>query len=66
MVDSGTQALARIIKMITGEEPVPKRNYVRFTKWYPDMWEDYYNMNEMEQEQFIRQYGAPLEWQDYA
>ena len=52
--------------MITGEEPVPKRNYVRFTKWYPDMWEDYYNMNEMEQEQFIRQYGAPLEWQDYA
>ena len=66
MVDAGTQALTRLIKMITGEEPVPQRKFVRFTKWYPDMWEDYERMNPHDQEAFIRQYGAPLEWQDYS
>ena len=62
MVDSTTQALARLIKLITGEEPMPEKNYIRFTKWYPDMWEDYEQMNALEQEQFIRIYGAPMEW----
>lgn len=62
MVDSCTQALARLIKLITGEEPMPDRNYLVFNKWYPDMWEDYENLNSMEQEEFIKRYGAPLEW----
>lgn len=62
MVDSTTQALARLIKLITGEEPMPEKNYIRFVKWYPDMWEDYEQLNALEQEKFIRTYGAPLEW----
>ena len=62
MVDSTTQALARLIKLITGEEPMPEKNYIRFTKWYPDMWEDYEQLNSLEQEKFIRTYGAPMEW----
>jgi predicted phage terminase large subunit-like protein len=62
MVDSQTQALARMIKLITGEEAMPEKNYIRFTKWYPDMWEDYEQMNALEQEKFIKIYGAPLEW----
>lgn len=62
MVDSCTQALTRLIKLATGEEPTPERNYLVFNKWYPDMWEDYEQMNSYEQEQFIKIYGAPLEW----
>ena len=64
MVDAETQALARLIKLVTGEEPIPERKYLRYTKWYPDMWEDYEQMNAMEQEEFVRTYGAPLEWKD--
>lgn len=64
MVDSASQALARIIKLITGEEPKPERRFVRFSKWYPDMWEDYDRLNSYEQEQFIAMYGAPLEWKE--
>lgn len=64
MVDACSQALSRLIKLITGEESIPERKYLRFTKWYPDMWEDYEHMSAIEQEQFIRTYGAPLEWQD--
>lgn len=64
MVDAETQAITRLIKLITGEEPTPQRRYIRFTKWYPDMWNDFENMNSMEQEKFINTYGAPLEWED--
>lgn len=64
MVDADTQALARIIKFITGEEPKPQKRYIKFVKWYPDMWEDYDKLNSMEQEQFIATYGAPLEWEN--
>lgn len=64
MVDACSQALARLIKLVTGEESVPERKYLRFTKWYPDMWEDYESMDELSQQNFIRTYGAPLEWQD--
>ena len=35
MVDSGTQALARLIKLVTGEEPMPERSYLVYNKWYP-------------------------------
>lgn len=62
MVDAETQAMARLIKLITGEVPTPERNYLVFNKWYDDMWEDYENMSSYEQEQFIKRYGAPLEW----
>lgn len=64
MVDANTQGLSRMIKYITGEEPKPKKRYIRFVKWYPDMWADYDRMNSYEQEQFIATYGAPLEWED--
>lgn len=64
MVDSMSQALSRLIKIVTGEDPAPEKRWTRFTKWYPDMWEDFEQMNSMEQEEFIRTYGAPLEWAD--
>lgn len=64
MVDAMDQALARLIKLITGEEPRPHKNYIRFNKWYPDMWADYEHMSPVEQEDFIRIYGAPLEWEE--
>lgn len=64
MVDSMTQALSRLIKLIGGEEAIPERRYIRFTHWYPDMWEDFDKMNELQQEDFIRTYGAPEEWED--
>ena len=62
MVDAETQALSRLIKLVTGEEPMPEKNYLVYNKWYPDMWEDFEQMNSLEQEQFIKTYGAPLEW----
>ena len=62
MVDACSQALTRLIKLATGEEAMPDRNYLVYNKWYPDMWEDFEQMNSMEQEEFIRTYGAPLEW----
>lgn len=64
MVDADTQGLARIIKLVTGEEAKPAKRHIKFVKWYPDMWEDYERMNSYEQEQFIATYGAPLEWEN--
>lgn len=64
IVDSTSQALARLIKLLTGEEPKPRKRVIRYVKWYPDMWDDYNNMSPYEQDQFILTYGAPLEWQD--
>ena len=64
MVDAGSQGLTRLIKLLTGEEPMPDRKPIRYTKWYPDMWADYEQMNAAEQQQFIMTYGAPLEWRD--
>lgn len=64
MVDACTQALNRIIKLVTGEEPKPQRRFVRFSYWYPDMWEDYEKLNSLEQEKFIAMYGAPMEWKE--
>lgn len=64
MVDADSQALSRIIKLVTGEEPKPQKRILRYTKWYPDMWEDFERMNSYEQEKFIATYGAPLEWED--
>ena len=64
MVDAGSQGLTRLIKLLTGEEPMPDRKPIRYVRWYPDMWADYEQMNAAEQQQFIMTYGAPLEWRD--
>lgn len=64
LVDANSQSLARLIKLITGEEPTPTRRIQRYVRWYPDMWEDYDRMTPAEQERFILTYGAPLEWRD--
>jgi predicted phage terminase large subunit-like protein len=63
MVDECSQGCIRLIKLITGETPKPERRFVRYTKWYPDMWEDFDRMTPLEQEKFIQTYGAPEEWE---
>jgi predicted phage terminase large subunit-like protein len=62
MVDENSQGTIRLIKLITGEEPKQERRFIRYTKWYPDMWEDFEQMSSIEQEKFVQTYGAPLEW----
>lgn len=64
MVDEDSQGTIRLIKLVTGEEPVPERRFIRYTHWYPDMWADFEQMSSKEQEQFIQTYGAPEEWLD--
>lgn len=64
MVDEMSQSLIRMIKLTTGETPRPERHFVRYTKWYPDMWDDFEQMTAAEQQKFIQAYGAPLEWSD--
>ena len=66
MVDAQSQGLTRIIKLITGDLPMPeRRHYIRYTRWYPDTWEDYDSLKtDKERESFVRQFGAPLEWAD--
>ena len=62
MVDECSQGVIRLIKLITGETPKAERRFLRYTKWYPDMWEDFERMTPAEQEKFIQIYGAPEEW----
>lgn len=62
MVDECSQGVIRLIKLITGETPQSERRFIRYTKWYPDMWEDFEQMTPKEQEKFIQTYGAPEEW----
>lgn len=62
MVDENSQGTIRLIKLVTGEEPKAERRFIRYTKWYPDMWEDFEQMTPAEQEKFIQTYGAPEEW----
>lgn len=62
MVDECSQGVIRLIKLITGETPKAERRFLRYTKWYPDMWEDFEQMTPAEQEKFIQTYGAPEEW----
>ena len=64
MVDAQTQQISRIIKLITGELPMPIRKHMWYNIWYPDMWEDYYSLDEAGKEAFVKYHGAPLEWQD--
>lgn len=65
MVDENSQGTIRLIKLVTGEEPRQERRFLRYTKWYPDMWEDFEQMDAREQERFVQVYGAPLEWMDH-
>lgn len=62
MVDENSQGTIRLIKLITGETPKAERRFIRYVKWYPDMWEDFEQMTPAEQEKFIQVYGAPEEW----
>ena len=65
MVDMQSQALTRILKLVTGEVKLPERKHVRYSHWYPDMWEDYYALDDDGRLAFIAYHGAPEEWQDY-
>ena len=62
MVDENSQGTIRLIKLITGETPRAERRFIRYVRWYPDMWDDFENMSPAEQEKFIATYGAPEEW----
>lgn len=65
MVDSQTQGLSRILKLITGEIALPaKKRKIRYTKWHKDMWEDFEALDEEGQNEFLAKYGYPEEWQD--
>lgn len=65
LVDSGTQGISRIMKLITGEIAMPvRRVHSKYTLWTDDMWEDYNNMTEEQQRQYVNLVGAPLEWLD--
>lgn len=64
MVDEMSQGTIRLIKLVTGETPQPERRFIRYTKWYPDMWEDFERMTAAQQAQFIQTYGAPEEWRE--
>lgn len=64
MVDAQTQQLSRLLKMVTGEIPVPqRREYAKYTRWYADLWEDYESLHtEQDRHAFIAYHGAPREW----
>lgn len=64
MVDECSQGMIRLIKLVTGDTPTPERRFIRYTKWYPDMWEDFETMTAEQQQKFIQTYGAPLEWDE--
>ena len=63
IVDSTTQALARLKKILSGDEVVkPKAMYSRYIEWSPDFWEDYKDLDQAQKRQFVEKYGAPIEW----
>lgn len=65
MVDSQTQGINRILKLIVGDIEMPKKRlYSRYNRWHSDMWEDYYALDEEGQRNYIATFGAPEEWQD--
>lgn len=64
MVDAQSQQLSRLLKMITGEIPMPqRREYKRYVEWHSDQWEDYENLRtDKDRLAFIAYHGAPKEW----
>lgn len=68
MVDSTSQGLSRIIKLMTGDIKMPERKKtVRYTRWRADIWEDFNNIvDEDLQRKFLQIHGYPEEWMDEA
>ena len=66
MVDSQTQGLSRIIKLITGDIKMPEHKHkIRYVHWPKDLWQDFENLHtEQERLAFLKQFGYPEEWQD--
>ena len=63
IVDSTTQALARLKKILSGDEVIPpKMKYSKYTEWSPDFWQDYNSLSQGEKRLFIERYGAPIQW----
>lgn len=65
MVDSETQGISRIIKLIVGELQMPThRANVRYTHWHPDMWEDYEMIkSDDDRQKYLLIHGYPDEWE---
>lgn len=64
MVDAQTQGLSRILKLITGEVPMPQRKHIRYSRWHKDMWEDYDALDDDGKLAFVAYHGAPEEWRE--
>lgn len=64
MVDSQSQGLSRILKMIVGEIKMPPhRHFAFYSVWHEDDWQDYNSIkDENERRAYIRTRGAPIEW----
>ena len=63
IVDSTTQALARLKKILSGDEVIPpKQKYSRYVEWSPDLWADYNKLSPADKRAFIELYGAPIQW----
>lgn len=63
MVDSQSQILSRIIKIITGDIKLEHTaKPIIYKKWHADQWEDYEQLDEKAKLEYIRRFGAPEEW----
>lgn len=65
MVDSQTQGLSRIIKLIVGDIKMPERRaHIRYTHWHSDMWEDYEMLKtDDDRQKYLLIHGYPDEWE---
>ena len=65
MVDSQTQGLSRIIKLIVGDIKMPERRaHIRYTHWHSDMWEDYEMLKtDDDRQKYLLINGYPDEWE---
>lgn len=59
-VDACTQALNRLSMIGT----IPPKIKEVYTKWTPDMWEDYNNADIVLQTELLRLWGQPIEWKE--
>ena len=63
IVDSTTQALARLKKILSGDEVIPpKQKYSKYVEWSSDIWADYNQLSTLQKKQFVEKYGAPIQW----
>lgn len=65
LVDSFSQGLKKCIGLLSGTEKPEKKpiRFSRYSKWWPEMWDDYKALKTKEEQQaFIRTHGAPIEW----